>query len=192
MRMKKIVKLLYMFLFHPVLFWKYSVQKNSRYFFVNGLNQTIKTRYLKVGKCVRLGNFTRINFYDKGILQIGDGCYIGQRNSFLVGADICVGNEVLMASDICITSENHSMNPQNQMSYGKQPLVIEPVSIGEGCWIGEKVVILPGVTVGKKSIIGAGSIVTKNIPDYCIAVGNPAKVIKYYDFESNQWVNNDR
>ena len=69
-----------------------------------------------------------------------------------------------------------------------QELTGKGVCIDEGSWIGEKVCILPGVTIGKKCIIGAGSVVTKDVPDYCIACGNPAKVIKKYDFDEHRWI----
>ncbi len=186
--MKKILILVYMFFAHPIMFWKYSIRCNSKYFLVNGYNQNIKTKGLTVEKNVRTGNFTRIDFYDKGKLHFGEGCYMGQRNSFLVGADIHIGAGVLMASDICITSENHGIDPENRVGYGGQPLVTSPVIIDNGCWIGEKVMILPGVHIGKKTIIGAGSVVTKDIPGYCIAVGNPAKVIKKYDAKHKKWM----
>lgn len=69
-----------------------------------------------------------------------------------------------------------------------QPLQgIAGVSIGRGCWIAANVVILPGVNIGKQSIIGANSVVTGNIPPYCIAVGAPAKVIKQWNMESQAW-----
>ncbi|MFR5466356.1 MAG: hypothetical protein ACLTHR_12100 [Agathobacter rectalis] len=61
------------------------------------------------------------------------------------------------------------------------------VFIDDGVWIGNDVIILPNVHIGKKSIIGAGSVVTKNIPEFCIAVGNPAKVIKKFDIKENRW-----
>ena len=67
----------------------------------------------------------------------------------------------------------------------------DSVRIGEGCWIGERVCILPGITIGKKCVVGAGSIVTKNIPDYCMVAGSPAKVIKVYDFEKHAWIRSE-
>ena len=73
-----------------------------------------------------------------------------------------------------------------------QPLSAKNVYIGNGCWIGEQVCILSGVSIGEKCIIGAGSVVTKSIPDYCIAAGNPAKVLKKYNFETKRWESNDK
>lgn len=65
---------------------------------------------------------------------------------------------------------------------------VEQVKLREGCWIGANCIILPGVTVGKNSVVGAGSVVTKSIPDFSVAVGSPAKVIKVIDDLSN-WHN---
>ena len=61
------------------------------------------------------------------------------------------------------------------------------VTIKEGCWIGFGVQIMSGVTIGKQSVVAAGSIVTKSIPDYSVAGGNPAKILKRFNFEKNQW-----
>ena len=72
--------------------------------------------------------------------------------------------------------------------YKDQKLLCESVAIGSGCWIGENVVILPGVSVGDKAIIGAGSIVTNDIEAYTMVGGNPAKVLKRYDFDSHKWL----
>ena len=94
---------------------------------------------------------------------------------------------MLFASNVIVTNENHGMDPESSVPYMNQELTARDVSIGDGCWIGEKVCILPGVSIGEKCIIGAGSVVTKSIPDYSIAVGNPAKVLKIYNFESKRW-----
>ncbi len=68
-----------------------------------------------------------------------------------------------------------------------QPLILGNVKIGEGCWLGENVLVLPGKKIGKKCIIGAGAVVSHDIPDYSLAVGNPARVVKKYDFVEHQW-----
>lgn len=151
---------------------------------------------ISIGSNTVIGHDTRMQLYTDKVavtphIIIGDNCYFGSYNSFLAGGNITIGNGVLMASNILITSENHSTNPESNEYYMDQPLICADVTIDEGCWIGEKVCILPGVHIGKKSIIGAGSVVTKSIPDYSIAVGNPAKVIKLYNMETHKWVKVD-
>ena len=148
---------------------------------------------VSIGNDTIIGKHSRIQCYpdenmEIGHLIIGNGCRIGNRCSFLCGGDITIGNGVLMASDILVASENHSIDPESLQYYMSQPLKCNSVEIMDGSWIGEKVCILPGVSIGYKSIIGAGSVVTKSIPDYCIAVGNPAKIIKKWDFETHKWV----
>jgi acetyltransferase-like isoleucine patch superfamily enzyme len=60
--------------------------------------------------------------------------------------------------------------------------------IGDDCWIGANAVVTAGVTIGKHSVVAAGAVVTKDIPPYSVAVGNPCRVIKRYDIERNEWV----
>jgi acetyltransferase-like isoleucine patch superfamily enzyme len=119
-------------------------------------------------------------------VQINDYVHIGAVNS------IIIGNNVLMASKIYITDHNHG---SYTLSDSDNPISIPidrksigyPVVIEDNVWLGESVCVLPGVTIGKGSIIGALSVVTKSIPPYSIAVGSPAKVIKFFDFEKNIW-----
>lgn len=134
----------------------------------------------------RLQVFSNIGKKDAK-LQIGSNCYICYRFCALASDDIVIGNDVLMASDILLVTHNHGIDPISDIPYMDQPLETKPISIGDGCWLGDKVIVLPGVTIGEKSIIGAGSVVTKDIPPYSIAVGNPAKVIKQYDFQEKEW-----
>lgn len=134
----------------------------------------------------RLNSFANSNSSD-GKIIIGSGCYICYRFSCLAVANVKIGNNVLIASDVLIAAQNHGIDPECDIEYMNQQLSGEDVTIGDGCWIGEKVCVLSGVTIGKKSVIGAGSVVTKDIPEYCIAVGNPAKVIKRYNFSVHLW-----
>ena len=69
----------------------------------------------------------------------------------------------------------------------ERKIFTKPVKICQNAWLGENIAVLSGVTIGKNSIIGANSVVSKNIPENCIAVGNPAKVIKKYNFETRTW-----
>ncbi len=152
-------------------------------------------RGFSIGDSTVIMTNSRIQNYDTGTctpqIRIGKNCNIGYYFSILNASEVTIGDNVLIASYVLITSENHGMDPE-ELSYMQQPLVSRPVSIGDGCWIGEKVCVLPGVNIGKKCIIGAGSVVTKSIPDYSIAVGNPAKIIKRYNLDLHKWeqVNN--
>lgn len=94
------------------------------------------------------------------------------------GACIKIENKVLIGSSVHIYVDTHAYDNVNVPIYDQGFYVSREVILREGCWIGANVVILPGVTIGKNAVIGAGSIVTKSIPDFCVAVGNPAKIIK--------------
>lgn len=110
-------------------------------------------------------------------LNIGDYSGIG-KGSFLQGY-VTIGNHVLMGAECLIYTENHNFNRMectiDQQGY-QEP---RPVIIGDDVWIGSRVIILPGVSVGNGAVIGAGSVVTHDVPPYAIVGGNPAKVIKY-------------
>lgn len=106
---------------------------------------------------------------------------------------VTIGNNVLMASHIFISDNSHGSykGDNNDTNPNIPPIQREyataPVSIGDNTWIGEGVMIMSGVNIGKGCVIGAHSIVNKSIPDYSIAVGSPAKVIKKFNFEANRW-----
>lgn len=111
----------------------------------------------------------------KGII-IGNNSNIGYQ-SWLYG-DISIGDYVMMAPRITILTENHETSDSDtpMALQGQHPS--KPVIIGNDIWIGTKSIILPGVKIGDHSIIGAGSVVTKDIPPWSIAAGNPARVVK--------------
>lgn len=111
----------------------------------------------------------------------------GNDVKILCSGKVIIGDNVSCAGGVFITSENHGLNPLTE-SFNDNMLECHVTKIGNGVWIGEKAIILPGVEIGEKSVIGAGSVVTKSIPPYSIAVGNPAKVIKTWDFEKNIYV----
>lgn len=138
-------------------------------------------------------NHARLQVYsylveDDCKIVFGKHCYCGYYLTVLAGADVIIHDNVLLASFVLISTENHGINPESDIPYMDQPLSCSPVEIGEGSWIGEKVAIMPGVTIGRRCVVGANSVVTHNIPDYSIAVGSPAKVIKKYDFDNHQWI----
>lgn len=147
---------------------------------------------ISIGNNVTIGRFCRIgNTFGQGAgIVIGNECNIGN-NFTAIDGEIIIDDNALIASGVSIFAGNHKINVnlnECNRGYSDTGMTFSPVHIGKNCWIGEKVVILPGVTIGEYSIIGAGSVVSRSIPKKSIAVGNPAKVIKKYDDSYNEWV----
>lgn len=120
-------------------------------------------------------------------IEIGDRTYIG-RNCHIIACDkMRIGKEVVIADSVYITDNLHGYeNPNSHILY--EPLVVRgPVVIDDQVWLGERVCVMPGVTIGRHSIIGSNSVVTKDIPPYSVAVGAPAKIIKQYNVKSGKW-----
>jgi maltose O-acetyltransferase len=116
------------------------------------------------------------NFYTGWEIEIGDDSSLGVH--CMIPYDLKVGKDVMMGPYVIIIGENHDYYrrdiPMRLQGYKKFP----PVRIEDDVWIGARVIILPGITIGKGAIIGAGSVVTKDIPPYAICAGNPARVIR--------------
>jgi acetyltransferase-like isoleucine patch superfamily enzyme len=101
--------------------------------------------------------------------------------------EVTIEDDVMFALNVLIADGMHGFeNVDIPYKYQKM-WKIKPTIIKRGCWIGQNVVIMPGVTVGELSIIGANSVVTKSIPDRCIAIGAPARVIKQWDEAAQRW-----
>lgn len=107
-------------------------------------------------------------------VKIGKNVFINSNVLFMARGGIAIEDDVQIAANAQLISNNHD-------PYERMVLTCKPVLIKKGAWIGAGATILPGVCVGKYSIVGAGSVVTKDIPDYAVAVGNPAKTIKILD-----------
>ncbi len=119
-----------------------------------------------------------------GNVIIGKNTLIGMGNT-LIGP-IKIGNNVIFAQNIVASALNHEYRDPNLPIY-KQPIITKEIIIEDDCWIAANAVITAGVTIGKHSVIAAGAVVTKDIPPYCVAVGNPAKILKKYNFELRSW-----
>ncbi len=120
-------------------------------------------------------------------LSIGSCCAIGDYCHITAVRKVVLENDVLLANNVYISDNLHDYK-NIQIPIISQPVLFKKeVILQSGCWIGENVCII-GASVGKNSVIGANSVVTNDIGDYCIAVGAPAKVIKKFDEVSQQWL----
>ena len=92
---------------------------------------------------------------------------------------VTIEKNAFSGHDITILTNGH--NPEKFGDERKLSTIKKPVHIKEGAWLCSKCIILPGVTIGKNAVVGSGAVVTKDVPDYALAVGNPAQIVKYYD-----------
>jgi acetyltransferase-like isoleucine patch superfamily enzyme len=120
-----------------------------------------------------------------GDLLIGHHTRVGLGNTVI--APVNIGNRVNIAQNVTITGLNHNFQDISK-PIDEQGVSTKPVIIEDDVWIGANAVILPGVTIGEHAVVAAGSIVTRSLPAYSVCVGNPAKVIKRYDFDKNEWI----
>ncbi len=132
---------------------------------------------ISIGKECRISKFVQLYARD-GEIRIGDNFSIGVNSQVDAesGGFIKIGNSVLIGSNVVVRSSNHRFDaPMNVKDQGH---VAGTIEIGDDVWIGSNTVILPGVCIESHSVIGAGSVVTKNVLAYSVVAGNPAKEIK--------------
>ena len=150
------------------------------------LSDKLRFGELKCGKNCTFEN-NAILAPRNGKIIIGNNVFIGT-NVLIQSFDnvsIEIGEDTKIAKDTNIFASNHNID--NLDTRYKEEVGIG-IRIGKNVWIGSRVIILDGVNIGEFSIIGAGSVVTKDVPPYTIWAGNPAVIIKRYDFESSKWV----
>jgi acetyltransferase-like isoleucine patch superfamily enzyme len=123
----------------------------------------------------------------KGEIIIGNHVYLNRMFNATSASKITIGDYVSCGSNVSIVNFDHGWMEIDK-DINSTPLMVHgEIEIAAQSWIGNNAVILGGVKIGQHCVIGAGSIVTKDIPNYSVAVGNPAKVIKQYDFEHKVW-----
>lgn len=110
-------------------------------------------------------------------IEIGD--YSGLGENCQIPDNIRIGCDVMMAPDVLIISRNHGFEDLDIPMRLQGARDVSPVTIGNDVWIGARAIILPGIRIGDGAIIGAGSVVTRDVPSRAVCAGNPARVIRY-------------
>jgi maltose O-acetyltransferase len=131
--------------------------------------------FLYISSGVKMGKKSTIHmgarFFNTTKISIGEGTIIGD-HAFLDGrAKITIGKQVDIASQVMIYNSEHDLSSPGFKA------IEEPVSIGDYCFVGPRVIIMPGVSIGRGAVVAGGAVVTKNVPDFAIVGGVPAKII---------------
>lgn len=119
-------------------------------------------------------------------IRLGSNVSVNMNCTFVDCNKITIGNHVLVSSNVQLYTSTHPVELADRLTQDWTDesgeyfcrTYAHPIMIGDGCWIGGGAIILPGVTIGQGSVIGAGSVVTKDVPENCVAAGNPCKVIR--------------
>ncbi len=156
--------------------------------FFGGFSMLQGAQYINLGSNLYIGRDIVWEVYDKYMSQsfnpkinIGNGCSFGDGGHITCINKISIGDGVRIGRKVFITDNSHGASERSYLDIpaNKRPMISKgPVIIEDNVWIGEMVCILPGVRIGKGSIIGANAVVTKDVPEYALVGGNPAKVIK--------------
>lgn len=170
-------------------FKRYARELLQKYHSLSYEQKTEKTAVLKqlfggIGTNVSVGQ-PFICDYGRNI-YLGDNVSVNMNCTFVDCNKITIGSNVLIASNVQLYTATHPVELSDRLTpdwdaesgqYFCRTYAL-PIKIGNGCWLGGGVIVLPGVTIGNGSVIGAGSVVTKNIPENSLAVGNPCRVIR--------------
>lgn len=119
-----------------------------------------------------------------GDVLIGNNTRIGIGNTVI--GPVKIGNDVILAQNVVISGLNHGYQDVNT-PIKDQPVITSEVTVEDEAWIGANSTIVAGVTIGKHSIVAAGSVVTRNIPPFTVAGGNPARIIRQYNEQTGDW-----
>lgn len=148
---------------------------------------------IEINSDVMIWRFARIEAIDpipgKINIRIGKGTKIHPFVHIGACEYVQIGEDCLFASNVYITDHDHDWSDPNIPPAKNQNLISDPVIIGNGVWLGERVSILKGVTIGDSTVVGAGSIVTQDLPARCVAVGAPARIKKVWNDTIEQWEN---
>jgi acetyltransferase-like isoleucine patch superfamily enzyme len=153
-------------------------------------------RYITVGAGTIIGPYSTLSagvspeheLGDVEVVRIGDRCLIGKGSGIVAHERVVIGDDVFTGHHVYITDANHGYEDVTTPP-GQQFAASRPVTVRDGAWLGHGAIVLPGAVVGRHAIVAAGAVVTGELPDFCVAVGNPAHVIRR--FVDGRWVDEE-
>lgn len=125
------------------------------------------------------------------VITIGDRVLIGRGSGVVGHQSISIGDGVFTGHNVYVTDANHGYEDVT-LTIGEQFAAPKPVVVGAGSWLGHGSIVLPGATIGEHVAVGAGSVVTGELPSFSVAVGSPARVVRHYDVDRERWVSDLR
>lgn len=148
-------------------------------------NTIFNERYIRIGRHTMIGPQVTLSAgmvpgqqcITDPVVQIGDRCLIGKGSGIVGHLQIVIGDDVWTGHHVYITDQNHGYRDV-ALPISKQSMPEQPVRIGNGSWLGHGSIVLPGADIGEHVVIGANSVVTGRIPDFSVAVGAPARVVR--------------
>src|SRR5690348_2685658 len=152
-------------------------------------------QYIRIGRDVIVGPYCTLSAGvmpghvpdQDPVVTIGDAVLIGRGSGIVGHRSVSIGDGVFTGHHVYVTDANHGYEDVEE-TIGRQFAAPRPVVVGAGSWLGHGSVVLPGAAVGEHVAVGAGSVVSGDLPSYSVAVGNPARVIRRYDTERAEWV----
>ena len=176
--------------FYRIKFFLKLVKKGSfiHPFFKGNAEYLSESALVDIGSQVYIGKDVWLSIEKSAKLKIGNNTHINKGFVMACNKQIEIGNNVVFADRVFVADSDHRYEDVNMpillqgMSEGKA------VKIEDDCWIGINACVLKGVTIGKHSVVGANSVVTKDVPAFSVVAGNPANIIKKYDFNKKMWL----
>lgn len=157
-------------------------------------NTIFNEQYIRIGSGTMIGPQTTLSAgmvpgqacLGESVVRIGDRCLIGKGTGIVGHFGIDIGDDVWTGHHVYITDQNHGYEDVD-LPISLQSMPERPVSIGDGSWLGHGSIVLPGSRIGRHVVVGANSVVTGDLPDYSVAVGSPARVVRRHEPGSG-WV----
>ncbi len=188
----KILRYNYCGMLHYTLRYRFFLRKAGRKSYISRALK-ITPRHIELGDGASVGKNCRIEGITRyagetfdPVISLGSSVSIEQNLHLTCARSVAIGDNTAIAANVSITDIRHPYEDIDT-PVERQKIEVDPVRIGPDCKIFNNAVILPGVTIGRHVVVGANSVVVRDLPDYCVVSGCPAKIIRKYNFTTRTW-----